>query len=570
MTFLRRATGWTAPAALALGLAGCGGGGGGGSVGNPINPGPGIGTVTEAVVWPAGAAHARPGGARLQAHAVSDAQSVVILLTDSGGRVVSQAQTVTRPAGGGAATMTFTRLAPGTLNVQAAAYAAPNGTGALLGSATTSVTAVANVTTAAPTLSLSGQITALRLLAALEVAVGKSLTLVPAATDAAGDVALTAPGEFAWSSDTPSVATVDANGVVTGVSPGTASIKAADSVSGLSASTPVTITGVFTHHYTATPLGTLGGTLTTARGINDAGQVIGSSSLPGTPVTSHAFQSAGASLTDLTPSQAQTVSQAFGENAAGQVAGEFQMGQGTTHAFLYSGNSLVDLNPFLGGGASVANGVNDSGQVVGSYTSGGGPQAFQYDSGGAGPNNPGQVIFLQEQLSGLMATSSVANAINDKGQIVGSFTKSDGVSRAFLLGSGGGDLNAVLGASSSSAVAINAGGLVIGTFQTGGGANHAFLYNSSTGVATDLNPLLGASSSSALGINAKGQIVGSFTTPAGASHAFLYDTDGTVTDLNPFLGGVSSAASGINAGGAICATSVGSDGQSQAFVLTLG
>lgn len=569
MTFLRWATGWTALATLTLGLAGCGGGGGGGSVGNPINPA-GIGTVTEAVVWPAGRAQARPGGARLQERLVSAAQSAVILLTDSGGHVVSQTQTVTRPAGGGAVTTTFTHLAPGTLNVQAAAYAAPNGTGALLGSATTSVTVVANVTTAAPTLSVSGQITALRLLAALEVAVGKSLTLVPAATDAAGDAALTAPGEFAWTSDTPSVATVDANGVVTGVSPGTAGIKATDSVSGLSASTPVTITGVFTRHYSAMPLGTLGGTLTTATGINDAGQVIGSSSLPGTPVTSHAFRSAGTSLTDLTPSQAQTVSQAFGENASGQVAGEFQMGQGTTHAFLYSGNSLVDLNPYLGGGASVANGVNNSGQVVGSFTSGGGPQAFLYDSAQAGPNNPGPVIPLQEQLSGLMATTSVANAINDSGQIVGSFTKSDGASRAFLLGSGGGDLNQILGASSSSAVAINAGGLVIGTFGTAGGAGHAFLYNSATGAATDLNPLLGASSSSALGLNARGQIVGHFTTPAGTVHAFLYDTDGTVTDLNPFLGGVSSTASGINAGGEICATGVGSNGQSHAFVLTLG
>ena len=557
----------------ALALAGCGGGGGG-SAAPPSGGGSGSGSVLQGVVWPKTAAQTRPGAGRLSAHLVSDALSVVIQLSDSGGHAVGQAQTVTRPAGGGAATTTFPHLAPGTLNLTATAYAAPNGTGAVLGAATTTVPVAANVTEVPPALSVSGQITALSLLPALPVAVGKSLALLPAATNPAG-IALIAPGQLAWASDTPAVATVDANGVVTGVSPGTAVVKAADSVSGLSGSTTVSVTpAVATGGYAATALGTLGGTLSSASGINDAGQVVGDASLPGSPVVLHAFLDSGGVLADLTPSLAGTVSQAFALNAAGQVAGEFEAGGATTHAFLDSGGTLTDLNPFLGASASVANGVNGKGQVVGSFTSGGVPQAFLYDSASAGSGGMGQVIPLQPQLYGLMATSSVANGINDAGQIVGRFTPSGGTSsHAFLLSPTGGaaDLNPLLGgASGSDASAVNAGGMVVGTF-TAGGEGHAFAYNSAAGAVTDLNPLLGASSSSARAVNAGGRIVGSFVTSSGAKHAFTYDSGtGVVTDLNPFLGGVSSEATGVNDAGVICATSVGSDGQSRAYVLSPG
>lgn len=547
-------------------LAGCGGGGGGSSNGSPGTGGgsaQGTAAVSVAVLFPA---------TQGQAQTISNARSVVIRLADSGGNFVTGPQTVMRPAAGGSASTTFTGLAPGTLNLTATAYGTPDGSGAALGAAIEVVQAVAGGVTAARPLTVSGQIAMLSLIPALPVTAAKSLTLIPTATDAAGDLDLIAPGQLTWNSDAPGVATVDASGDVSGVTAGTAHVKVTDPVSGLSATTLVTVTATFTRRFTSLPLGNLGGGLTVALGINNSGQVIGYSSIPGSPVTLHAFESSAGALLDLTPTPALTNSQAFGINAAGQVVGQFRTTDGTNHAFLYSGGALTDLNQFLGATASVANGISPSGQVVGSFTSSGsGTQAFLYDSASAGSGYGGQVTFLQEFLGGLRATTSVANGINASRQIVGSFTVTGSMSpHAFLISSNATtDLNPLLGAASSAAVAVNAGGKAVGSFDPGSGLSHAFLYDSGTGTVTDLNTLLGATASVANGINMRGQVVGNFTTPSGAKHAFLYDTNGTVTDLNPFVGGPNSDATGINDSGQICATSSGGSGsQSQALVLT--
>ena len=76
--------------------------------------------------------------------------------------------------------------------------------------------------------------------------------------------------------------------------------------------------------YTITDLGTLGGSLSYAYGINDSGQVVGVSWITG---------------------------------------------NSTSHAFLYDGGNMIDLNTLLPTGSGwvlkSAYGINDSGQIVG-------------------------------------------------------------------------------------------------------------------------------------------------------------------------------------------------------------
>lgn len=114
--------------------------------------------------------------------------------------------------------------------------------------------------------------------------------------------------------------------------------------------------------YTITDLGTLGGTQSYARGINNSGQVVGYSDLPGDQ-TIHAFRTAPNSpinpATDDLGTLNGSSSFAYGINNLGQVVG----GSGFS-AFRTAPNSPV--NPATDDlGSGTAYGINDSGQVVG-------------------------------------------------------------------------------------------------------------------------------------------------------------------------------------------------------------
>jgi probable HAF family extracellular repeat protein len=77
-----------------------------------------------------------------------------------------------------------------------------------------------------------------------------------------------------------------------------------------------------------------------------------------------------------------------------------------------------------------------------------------------------------------------------------------------------------LGGDTSVAFAINDRGDVVGFSTTASGATHAFLWTD--GVMIDLGTLPGGLHSSAHGINKAGQIVGSSGTASGETHAVLW------------------------------------------------
>jgi probable HAF family extracellular repeat protein len=129
-------------------------------------------------------------------------------------------------------------------------------------------------------------------------------------------------------------------------------------------------------------------------------------------------------------------------------------------------------------------------------------------------------------------TSSVANAVNDSGQVVGSsgtgdFVNGQLVSHAFLWTQADGmrDLG-TLGGIRSSATAINASGWIVGNSDTGDIVNgasvsHAFLWTQTHGML-DLGTLPSGTNSRAMAVNANGDILGQSDLPASPAHAVLW------------------------------------------------
>ena len=143
-------------------------------------------------------------------------------------------------------------------------------------------------------------------------------------------------------------------------------------------------TGRATHAFRTSPnaainpatddLGTLGGSESTGLGINGLGQVVGySDTVPGQLFLFHAFRTApNAAInpaTDDLGTLGGLLSIAFGINASGQVVGSAQIATGESHAFVYSFGAMQDLNNSIPVGSGWvlqnATSINDVGQTVG-------------------------------------------------------------------------------------------------------------------------------------------------------------------------------------------------------------
>jgi probable HAF family extracellular repeat protein/T5SS/PEP-CTERM-associated repeat protein len=250
-------------------------------------------------------------------------------------------------------------------------------------------------------------------------------------------------------------------------------------------------------------LGTLGGSWSEAHGVNDSGQVVGTSlTVSG---YSGAFLWQNGAMQNLGTLGGTGSSGAWGINNSGQVVGFSINSTPPMHAFLWNGG-MTDLGA-LGDGASYAYAVNDAGQVAGWAKVGTYPtiseHAFLWNGS------------MQDLGTGSWAHSS-ARGINDNGDVVGVLVNAtDDDWHAFLSQGGGGIQD--LGGSLSIAYDINNDGLIVG--ESGG---HAVLWEN--GQMKDLNTLIPPNSGwvlqNARGINNKGQIVGKGTFN-GQTRAFL-------------------------------------------------
>jgi len=315
-----------------------------------------------------------------------------------------------------------------------------------------------------------------------------------------------------------------------------------------------------TAQYTVTHL-TLGGTWSTAQAINDLGQVVGTSQIPG-DTSYHGFIYDKGTITDIGPINPYDV------NNLGQVVGYYNTKincDSTVRSFIYSNGTLTDLGTISSSSdpraQSWANGINDIGQVVGSANTeyvGSNFHAYLYSdnvmenidpeeqSEALAVNNYGMVIGNERDGGVFLYSEGVierleifggALDINDHGEFVGWGSWGDGSEGAFLYREGELiPLGSLSDSGNTKPLAINEGSQIVG--QSGIGyverpwgyshIDHAFLYEN--GVMTDLNTLVPANSGwelmYATDINNRGQIVG-YGVRDGQFQEVCYEEGGT-------------------------------------------
>lgn len=181
-----------------------------------------------------------------------------------------------------------------------------------------------------------------------------------------------------------------------------------------------------------TDLGTLGGNNSEATAINDPGEVIGTSEITTVPdpelgfPPAHCFLWREGEMRDV-GTLGGKLSWAGGINNRGQVAGVSNLlGDSDFHGFLWEDGAFTDLGPFPGDTASVASGLNNQGEVVGA--SGNTHEAIR-----AVLWKDGVVIDLNSRIPSDSGWRLIwAGSINARGQISG-FGIHNNEGRAFLL-----------------------------------------------------------------------------------------------------------------------------------------
>jgi probable HAF family extracellular repeat protein len=187
-------------------------------------------------------------------------------------------------------------------------------------------------------------------------------------------------------------------------------------------------------------------------------------------------------------------------NHSGAIVGNYRV-SGAQHAFLYRNGVLQDLGE-LGGGIATAEAINDRGIVVGwGFRADFSAAGFVYEDG------------VRKELGTFGGRSSQALDVNDRGTVVGFAQDASGRSIAFMTDRSG-ELRPVADLEgNSTAWAINRRGAIVGSSDS-----HAFLVED--GEVTFLDELAAVKAAGftqifPLGINDRGWIVGWGWRPAG-------------------------------------------------------
>jgi probable HAF family extracellular repeat protein len=319
--------------------------------------------------------------------------------------------------------------------------------------------------------------------------------------------------------------------------------------------------------YTVTDLGVLAGDqMSTAQGLNDQGQAVGSSSNENGEFSVATLFSGGqaVSLGTLGDSD-DTIAEAI--NGSGQITGySYDTVSQISNTFLYSGGRLVDISDAsLFPGGSDGTGINGAGQICGygwpaNSTN---THAFLYSGG------------TTVDLGTLGGAESVAEAIDSAGQVVGQSQAADGATHAFLYSNGRmQDLGIPSGDNASSAIAVSQSGLILGELGVGAVIRVGIYKN---GAWSDVG-----AGATPTGVNNSGQIVGWTVIPgiytgpkAQRRHAQdigVVLVNGTFTNLNTLIPSGSGftiiMADEINDSGQILCDASTPDDETHAVLLT--
>ncbi len=299
--------------------------------------------------------------------------------------------------------------------------------------------------------------------------------------------------------------------------------------------------GAFPSRFTITDLGTLGGSGSRAYGLSSSGSVVGSAD---TGQGWHAFlwtptrpNSTTGQMADLGVLPQGVESTAFGINDNGQITGSsYDVNQGP-RAFLNSGGTMTDLTT-LGGSYSNAFAINSWGQAAGQA------QNISQEWHATTAQLGSQTDVLTGSNLGFFLGSSYncAYGINDNGELVGEADTFSQDSHAFFYSpvSGWSDLGLLPGGIYSNGSSLTINDLIAGEADNLIGDIHGFVWDA--GVMQDLGTLPSSSItySSADAINQCGVIAGTSytdTDPMGLTngdHAVVW-VNGQITDLNTLI-----------------------------------
>ena len=265
---------------------------------------------------------------------------------------------------------------------------------------------------------------------------------------------------------------------------------------------------------------------TFAEGINKSGQISGN--YGDAKNVTHGFLLSNGKFTTFNDPKAGTAAgqgtDGLGLNDLGQIVGWYwdttpnPISGFNEHGFLLSNGKYTTIDEPHAVGVTVAESLNDSGQIVGTYL-----DAKSVYHGFL--LSHGTYTTLSDPKAGTGAQQGTfASGINSLGKIVGSYVDSHGLVHGFLLTSGTyTTLDDPNGVGRTDVVAINGSGQIVGYYQDAHSVFHGFLL--ANGKYTTFNEPKAATGASQgtfpQGINVSGKIVGSFTDAHNLNHGFL-------------------------------------------------